>query len=103
MDSQIYKTPAAPVIEEGKSPSYPQAGSGKRFLNYFIDTVAVYALLLGFAVIFGLILGLTEQSDSHFLEDGTGWGDFFTLLAYGLILLYQLTNLSGGMECFLSF
>ena len=86
MEPNIYQTPTSDVIDDSKPPTYPRSGAGKRFLNYFIDTLVFYALALAVGVIYGLALGFSQTEPSYLEDDSHEW--VFTIVVYGMYLLY---------------
>ncbi len=80
-DTEATEFPAAEIV-------LVQASSGKRFLNYIIDLLFFYVLVVAMGVLIGLIFpdiidGIDDSSPGLGL-----WDRFLTLLFYGLYMFF---------------
>ena len=89
METDIYQAPNSNLSNEEKPVSHPIASGGKRFLNYLIDTAVLYAFLIGLAFAYGMIIGLSEQSNLDDLENSNE-ETIFALIVYGIYFLYPI-------------
>ena len=83
--------PVTPPADAAPHYYYPNATAGKRFLNYLIDSITAYGIVMVYAVAIGYLSTMTSSVEI-LIE-----GPLSTVIIYGLFIgYYFLTELTMG-------